>query len=106
MLQEFYVTVTRKLTSPLRRRTAREVIATYRSWPVHRPDVNDLLAASDREERHCLSFWDALVVVSAQRSGAGSLLSEDLQEGRRFGGLIVVNPFAAPLGPEYSTGLE
>ncbi len=106
VLQEFYVTVTRKLTSPLRRRTAREVIATYRSWPVHRPDGNDLLAASELEERHRLSFWDALVVVSAQRSGAGSLLSEDLQEGRRFDGLIVVNPFAGPPGPEYSTGLE
>ncbi len=93
VLQEFYVTVTRKLSRPLPRRTAREVVATYRAWPVHRPDVDDLLAASELEERNQLSFWDALIVVSAHRSGARSLLTEDLQDGRRFDDLEVVSPF-------------
>jgi predicted nucleic acid-binding protein len=93
VLQEFYVTVTRKLTAPLSTRTAREIIATYRTWPVHRPDVDDLLAASELQERDRLSFWDAVVVVSAQRSGASRLLTEDLQAGRRFEELLVVNPF-------------
>ncbi len=93
VLQEFYVTVTRKLGRSLARRTAREVVATYGAWPVHRPDVDDLLAASELEEQHQLSFWDALIVVSARRSGAHSLLTEDLQDGRRFDGLEVVSPF-------------
>lgn len=93
VLQEFYVTVTRKLGRPLPHRTAREVVATYGAWPVHRPDVDDLLAASELEGRHKLSFWDALIVVSARRSGAGSLLTEDLQDGQRFDGLEVVSPF-------------
>ncbi len=96
VLQEFYVTVTRKLSRPLSRRTAREVIATYRAWPLHRPDVDDLVAASALEEQHQLSFWDALIVVSARRSGARSLLTEDLQAGRRFDDLLVVSPFAHP----------
>jgi len=93
VLQEFYVTTTRKLSRPLPPRTAREVIATYRAWPVHRPDVDDVVAASDLVERHQLSFWDALIIVSARRSGAHSLLTEDLQDGRRFEGLEVVSPF-------------
>ncbi len=93
VLQEFYVTVTRKLSRPLPRRTARAVMATYEAWPVHRPDVDDIVAASDLEERHQLSFWDALIIVSARRSRAHSLLTEDLQDGQRFDGLQVVSPF-------------
>jgi predicted nucleic acid-binding protein len=93
VLQEFYVTVTRKLPKPLARRVAREVVRQYRAWSPHRPDVEDLIAGSELEERHRLSFWDALVVVSAQRCGAMQLISEDLNDGQRFGPVTVVNPF-------------
>ena len=106
VLQEFYVTVTRKLGRPLPRRTAREVVATYGAWPVHRPDVDDLIAASELEERHELSFWDALIVVSARRSGARSLLTEDLQDGQRFDELEIVSPFRNPSAEGHSTGFE
>jgi predicted nucleic acid-binding protein len=95
VLQEFYVTVTRKLPRQLARREARDIIGTYGAWPVHLPEAADVVAASELEERHRLSFWDALVVVSAQRSGATTLCSEDLQDGRRFGTLVVTNPFTA-----------
>jgi predicted nucleic acid-binding protein len=94
VLQEFYVTVTRKLPNPVTRRAARDVIAAYDTWSPHRPVTADVLAASELEERHRLSFWDALVVVSAQRSECTILLSEDLQHGRRFGPVTVVDPFA------------
>lgn len=93
VLQEFYVTVTRKLPKPITRRAAREVIDTYDTWAPHRPTTADLVAASELEEHHRLAFWDALVVVAAQRCGCAMLLSEDLQDGRRFGPVTVVNPF-------------
>lgn len=95
VLQEFYVTVTRKLPKPLSRRAAREVLETYDTWPVQRPEVRDVLAAAELEERHRLSFRDALVVVSAQRAGAQTLLSEDLQHGQKIVGVKIENPFAA-----------
>ena len=41
-----------------------------------------------------LSFYDALIVASALEAGADRLLSEDMQVGRRFGDLEIVNPFA------------
>ncbi len=96
ILQEFYVTVTRMLPRPLAKHAALGVLDTYRAWPVHRPGLDDVLAASELEARHQLSFWDALVVVSAERSGAATLLSEDLQAGRRFGQVVIHNPFGAP----------
>lgn len=96
VLQEFYVTVTGKLSRPLSPRTAREIIDAYRAWPVHRPEVDDLVAAAELEHRHRLSFWDSLILVSARRSGALTLLTEDLQTGQRFDEVVVVNPFDEP----------
>ncbi len=43
---------------------------------------------------HRLSGWDAMVVQAALQAGCDTLYSEDLQPGRRFGSLEVVNPFA------------
>jgi predicted nucleic acid-binding protein len=94
VLQEFYVVATRKFGPPMRRGAAREIVALYGSWPTVQVDVALILAASQLEERHGFSFWDALVVEAARRGGATRLLTEDLQAGRRIGGVSIENPFA------------
>ncbi len=43
---------------------------------------------------HGFSFYDALIVASALDAGCETLLTEDLQAGRRVNGLTIVNPFA------------
>ena len=48
---------------------------------------------AELEQRHSLSFWDALIVVVAARSGAERIISEDLQHGRTIGGVRIENPF-------------
>lgn len=40
-----------------------------------------------------LSFYDALIVAAAADAGCTVLLTEDLQHGRKFGGVTVQNPF-------------
>ena len=94
VLQEFYVVATRKLAAPMHRTTARRIVTLYAEWPVVQVDVPLILAASALEERHTLSFWDALIIESARRSGATRLLTEDLQHGRMVGGVAIENPFA------------
>ena len=94
VLQELYVVVTRKFDPPLRRPAARELVAVYGEWPVVRVDVPLILAASELEEHHAFSFWDALIVEAARRAGATRLLTEDLQHGRVIGGVRIENPFA------------
>jgi predicted nucleic acid-binding protein len=93
VLQELYVVATRKLAPPMPRPAAREIVARYGEWPVVQVDLPLLLAASGLEERHTLSFRDALIVEAARRAGATRLLTEDLQAGRRIGGVRVENPF-------------
>ncbi len=42
---------------------------------------------------HGIGFYDALIVAAAGEAGCDLLYSEDLQDGRAFGGLKIVNPF-------------
>jgi predicted nucleic acid-binding protein len=96
VLQELYVTLTRKLQRPMTRPRARAVVERYAAWPTHQVTADDILAASELEQRHSLSFWDALIVVAAQRLGASRVVTEDMQSGRTFGGVQISNPFANP----------
>jgi predicted nucleic acid-binding protein len=50
-------------------------------------------AARTLAEDNHLSFYDALIVAAAQEAGCGTLFTDDMQHGRKFGGLVVVNPF-------------
>jgi predicted nucleic acid-binding protein len=91
VLQEYFVTVTRKLNvnSPLARRKV-EILSEF---DVVVPEVADILAAIDLHRLHAFSFRDALVLRSAQQAGCRVLLSEDFQEGPEIDGIQVVNPF-------------
>jgi predicted nucleic acid-binding protein len=91
VLQEYFVTVTRKLhVDP---RTARRKVELLAEFDVAAPEVADILAAIDLHRLHGFSFWDALVLRSAKQSGCSVLLSEDLQDTRDIDGVRVVNPF-------------
>jgi len=91
VLQEFSNVATRKLQ--LSPETARRIVAEYAEWPVVETTAQLIVSASVLHERHRFSFWDAMVVEAALLSGATTLLSEDLQDGRRIGDLTIRNPF-------------
>jgi predicted nucleic acid-binding protein len=95
VLQEFYVVATRKFDPPMPRREARDLVDAYGHWQLVEIDVALIVAASQLEERHSLSFWDALIVEAARRAGATRLVTEDLQSGRRIAGIPIDNPFAS-----------
>jgi predicted nucleic acid-binding protein len=60
------------------------------------PEISaDLLFRSGRSaERWQISYWDAAIIEAARHLGCRQVLSEDLNAGQDFSGLIVVNPFA------------
>lgn len=59
-------------------------------------ETHDNAIALKRE--HGLAFFDALIVAAALEAGCDTLLTEDMQNGRRFGACRVVNPFARGAG--------
>lgn len=93
VLQEFFVTVTRKIASPLEHQIARQIVADLAQWHLHAPQADDLLQAMDLQHNYPLSFWDAQVVQSAASLGCKQLLSEDLNHGQTYGSVQVINPF-------------
>jgi len=93
VLQEFYVIVTRKIKQPINSQQAAKVIKNYNQWPLHSPNVEDLLEAINIQKQVHISFWDALIIRSAQRLGCTCLCTEDLNNGQDYGGILVKSPF-------------
>ncbi len=95
ILEEFYVTVTKKIKFPLPPTSAREIVEDLLTWEIVANDGEAVLEAIDLQTSEKISFWDALVIAAAIKGGAEILLSEDLSHGRKFGNLVVRNPFAS-----------
>lgn len=93
VLQEFFVTVTRKIAAPLQDSVAKQIVADLAQWRLHSPEAGDLLQAIDLQQNYQLAFWDAQVIQSATSLGCKQLLSEDLNHGQLYGGVKVINPF-------------
>ncbi|WP_028925941.1 PIN domain-containing protein [Pseudonocardia acaciae] len=93
VLQEFYNVATTKLDPKLSPSTARTIVADYAEWAVVETTPQLIVSASILHEHDSVSFWDAMIVEAAMLAGAATLLTEDLQHGRRFGELTVRNPF-------------
>jgi predicted nucleic acid-binding protein len=93
VLQEFFVTVTRKLARPLPADEAEAALRRLMQLPVLAVDSEQILAAAVSSRRDRISFWDALILTAASAAGCEEVLSEDLQHGRSFGRLRIVNPF-------------
>jgi predicted nucleic acid-binding protein len=93
VLQEFFVTVTRKIARPLDAEAAKAIIADFSRWYVHAPAADDVLAAISIHQQTGISFWDAMIVRSAAEIGCALLYSEDLNAGQEYSGVRVENPF-------------
>jgi len=94
VLQEFYVNVTRKVATPIAPAEARGMLTAYAAWHVEVIRPADVLQASEVQQRHRLSFWDAMIIVTAANGGADVLATEDLSHGQIVEGVRVSNPFA------------
>jgi predicted nucleic acid-binding protein len=92
VLQEFYVTLTRKIKNPLKPDEAREIIRNYIAWPVQSNDPETTIRASEIEEKNILSFWDAMIVAAALRLQAKKIITEDLNHGQIIEGILIENP--------------
>jgi predicted nucleic acid-binding protein len=55
-----------------------------------------MTAAADLATDRHFAIWDAVILAAASQGGCRYLLSEDLQDGFTWGGVTVLNPFAAP----------
>jgi predicted nucleic acid-binding protein len=91
-LAECFSVLSRKYQMPATE--ARRWVEYHRRlFPIVAADESDLVAAMRAVEDHRLAFWDAMLWATARRAGCRMLFSEDLQDGRRLGDVLFVNPF-------------
>jgi predicted nucleic acid-binding protein len=93
VLQEFYVNITQKVANPLPSEKAAQILADLSVWQIHSPTVEDVLTAIRLQSRYDISFWDAMIIASALRSGCQTLWSEDLNVGQVYDQVTVLSPF-------------
>lgn len=93
VLQELYATVTRRLKRAFPAERADEAVQAFFDMPIVQIDKGIIRDAMPSSRRWQVSFWDALIIQSALHGGCKRLITEDLQDGRRFDGLVVENPF-------------
>lgn len=98
VLNEYYVTVTRKLDPGLEAAEAWRDVIDLLAWKPVVVDAALMERGRDVADRFVLSWWDALIVAAARESGCAYLLTEDLQDGQELDGTRVLNPFR--VGPE------
>lgn len=93
VLQEFYVTVTKKFAKRLTQAEILLALKGLRKLPTVQVDVPMIFEAIEVAQRFKISFWDSLIVQAALSAGCALLLTEDLQHDLRIGSLTVENPF-------------
>jgi len=93
VLQEFFVTITKKVAQPLPVEEATARIRDFAAWRVFAPAANDVLAAIDLHRQAKIGFWDAMIVLAAAESGCDVLWTEDLNDGQVLRGVRIRNPF-------------
>ena len=93
VLEELYVTLTRKVAAPIPLGTAAEIIKDLAHFTVHSPGVDDLLDGILIQQKFKINFWDAMIIQSACASDCAVLWSEDLSSGQDYQGVVVKNPF-------------
>jgi len=95
VLQELFVILTRKAAERCTGEEALAVLDDLAAWPLVVVDYAAIRMAAGLAGQARISFWDALVVVAAARSGASILYTEDLNHGQEILGVRVTNPFTA-----------
>ncbi len=90
VLQEFYVVLTRKLgVEPL---VAKGMLHSYENLEVVLIDPPLIKEAIDCSVLNKISFWDALIVVSAESANCQRIWTEDLSSGQTINGIYLENP--------------
>ena len=93
VLNEYYATLTRRIKPGVAAADAWDAVRNLMAWNPQPIDCDLLSSAHEIERRYQLSWWDSLIVGSAQAQSCSLLLTEDLQDRALFGTVTVRNPF-------------
>lgn len=91
VLLEFYANISRKW--PDASAAARVEIRDLLAWKPTLIDGEVLELGWKIQDQYKISFWDSLIVAAAKSAGCKFLLTEDLNPGEDFDGVVAISPF-------------
>ena len=95
VLGEFFVSVTRRIQNPLSIKEAAAAVDLLGTLPVIDIDSMMVRRAIATHGRYGTTYWDSLIIAAAERAGCTSILSEDMNTGQSYHGILAVNPLAS-----------
>ncbi|MFT6733370.1 MAG: putative nucleic acid-binding protein [Polaribacter sp.] len=98
VMNEYYVTVTQKLKPGLSVKQARADLKALSVWRPLEVSSTLIEAAWETQDKYKYSWWDSLIITSAQFLDCQYLISEDMQHQQCIGNLTIVNPFLVQHG--------
>lgn len=94
VLAEFYSNVIRKGRQPLSKLEARNWVSQLAQKPCQAINVQIVKDAIEYSDRYQISYWDGAIIAAANRMGAKTVLTEDLNHAQTYGKTIAINLFA------------
>jgi predicted nucleic acid-binding protein len=98
VLGELFRVLTRKARRP-RSESAKALARWTEDFALAATTQSAFLSALGLATDHQLDIWDAVILAVCEEAGCRLLLSEDFQDGFAWGGITVVDPFAAEPHP-------
>jgi predicted nucleic acid-binding protein len=96
VIQEFYVQSTRSDKSDsLDHAQSLGLIQSFMRFPIQETSMAIVLLAMATRQKYVLSYWDAAIIEAARVMKCDLVLSEDLNHGQDYDGVVVINPFVA-----------
>ncbi len=102
VLNEYYAVLTQSSRYAAPREIAWDDVRELLKWKPQDLDGEVLSRAREVEIRFSLNWWDCLIVAAAQAQSCSLLLTEDLQDGADYGGVIARNPFKLGVAEAHS----
>ena len=93
VVQEFYVTATKKLKRPLSIASAARFVEQLLRAEFVGLDSSLIKLGIAHARRYQISYWDGAIIAAAEAMGATTLYSEDLNHAQSYGLVRVLNPF-------------
>lgn len=93
VLAEFAATLLHKVVPPLSGPDVETILEALSPITLIIPDAEIVRRAVKANGKYGLHFYDGMIVASAERGGCNRILSEDLNSGQQYFGIVAVNPF-------------
>ncbi len=94
VLAEFAATMLHKVSPPATPEAVMRGLEALEAIRLIVPDAELVRRAVEARAAYGLHFCDGMIVAAAERAGCGRILSEDLNAGQKYFGVMVTNPFS------------